>query len=125
MVDYNAELYKQQVHCYITLGELDNAQASLTAAENIFMSLPEPLGTEWQLIVIKLAADAHAKNNVRKAFQLSQKYYEKLKQLRVKNLSTRLSSEVLLYKLSENILNKRLLNNKKNIALDNESMTQQ
>ncbi|TWX56919.1 tetratricopeptide repeat-containing diguanylate cyclase [Colwellia hornerae] len=93
LIDYNAELYKQQVHCFIILGKLEQAQASLTKAENIFMSLPELVGTKWQLEVIKLGSElAHARNNDSEAFQLSRQYYKKYNKLLVKNSSIRLTT---------------------------------
>jgi diguanylate cyclase (GGDEF)-like protein len=127
LIDYNAELYKQQVHCFIMLGELDQAQASLTKAENIFTSLPELVGTEWQLEVIKLAAElAHARNNDREAFQLSRQYYEKSNQLLVKNSSTRLTNARAAMETERKYIEQALTQQReKVIALENESMNQQ
>jgi diguanylate cyclase (GGDEF)-like protein len=127
LIDYNAELYKQQVHCFIILGELDQAQTSLTKAENIFMSLPELVGTEWQLEVVKLAADlAHARNNDSVAFQLSRQYYEKYNQLLVKNSSTRLTSARAAMENERKYIEQALTQQReKVIALENESMNQQ
>jgi two-component system cell cycle response regulator len=127
LIDYNAELYKQQVHCFIILGELDQAQTSLTKAENIFMSLPELVGTEWQLEVIKLAAElAHARNNDSVAFQLSRQYYEKYNKLLVKNSSTRLTSARAAMETERKYIEQALTQQReKVIALENESMNQQ
>jgi diguanylate cyclase (GGDEF)-like protein len=127
LIDYNAELYKQQVHCFIILGELDKAQASLTKAENIFLSLPELVGTEWQLEVVKLAADlAHARNNDSEAFQLSREYYEQYNQLLVKNSSTRLTSARAAMENERKYIEDALMQQRqKVIALENESMNQQ
>jgi two-component system cell cycle response regulator len=127
LIDYNAELYKQQVHCFIILGELDQAQTSLTKAENIFMSLPELVGTEWQLEVIKLAAElAHARNNDSVAFQLSRQYYEKYNKLLVKNSSTRLTSARAAMETERKYIEQALTQQReKVIALENDSMNQQ
>lgn len=127
LIDYNAELYKQQVHCFIILGELEQAQASLTKAENIFMSLPELVGTEWQLEVIKLAAElAYAKNNDRQAFQLSRQYYEQHNKLQVKNASTRLTSARAAMETERKHIEQALTQQRKKvIVLESESMEQQ
>jgi diguanylate cyclase (GGDEF)-like protein len=127
LIDYNAELYKQKVHCFIMLGDLEKAQASLTKAENIFMSLPELVGTEWQLEVIKLAAElAHARKNDREAFQLSRQYYEKSNQLLVKNSSTRLTKARAAMETERKYIEQALTQQReKVIALENESMNQQ
>jgi diguanylate cyclase (GGDEF)-like protein len=127
LIDYNAELYKQQVHCFIILGELDQAQASLTKAENIFMSLPELVGTEWQLEVVKLAAElAYAKNNDRQAFQLSRQYYEQYNKLQEKNSSTRLTSARAAMETERKYIEQALTQQRKKvIVLESESMNQQ
>ena len=127
LIDYNAELYKQQVHCFITMGELDQAQTSLTKAENIFMSLPELVGTEWQLEVIKLAAElAHARNNDSVAFQLSRQYYEKYNKLQVKNSSTRLTSARAAMENERKYIEQALTQQREKVtALEKESMNQQ
>jgi len=127
LIDYNAELYKQQVHCFIILGELEQAQASLTKAENIFLSLPELVGTEWQLEVIKLAAElAYAKNNDRQAFQLSRQYYEKYNKLQVKNSSIRLTSARAAMETERKYIEQALTQQRKKVTvLESESMNQQ
>jgi diguanylate cyclase (GGDEF)-like protein len=127
LIDYDAELYKQQVHCFIILGDLEQAQTSLTKAENIFLSLPELVGTEWQLEVIKLAAElAHARNNDSEAFKLSRKYYEKYNKLLVKNSSTRLTSARAAMESERKYIEQALIQQREKVtALENESMNQQ
>jgi two-component system cell cycle response regulator len=127
LIDYNAELYKQQVQCFIVLGDLEQAQLSLTKAENIFMSLPELVGTEWQLEVIKLAAElAYAKNNDRQAFQLSRQYYEKYNKLQVKNSSIRLTSARAAMETERKYIEQALTQQRKKVTvLESESMNQQ
>ena len=127
LIDYNAELYKQQVHCFIILGELEQAQASLTKAENIFMSLPELVGTKWQLEVIKLGSElAHARNNDSEAFQLSRQYYQKYNELLVKNSSTRLTTARAAMENERKYVEQALtLQRKKVAALENDSYHQQ
>jgi len=127
LIDYNAELYKQQVHCFILLGELEQAQISLTKAENIFLSLPELVGTQWQLEVIKLASElAHAKNNDRAAFQLSRQYYEKYSKLQRKNSSTRLTGARAAMETERKYIEQALTQQREKVtALENESLGQQ
>jgi diguanylate cyclase (GGDEF)-like protein len=127
LIDYNAELYKQQVHCFILLGELEQAHASLIKAENIFTSLPELVGTQWQLEVIKLASElAHAKNKDREAFQLSRQYYEKYSKLQEKKSSTRLTTARAAMETERKYIEQALtLQREKVVALENESLSQQ
>ncbi len=127
LIDYDAELYKQQVHCYILLGDLKQAQASLTKAENIFLSLPELIGTEWQLEVIKLASElAHAKNNDREAFQLSRQYYEKYNKLQVKKSSARLTSARAAMEIERAYIESALTQQRKKVStLESNSLNQE
>jgi len=127
LIDYNAELYKQQVHCFILLGELEQAQTSLTKAENIFLSLPELIGTQWQLEVIKLASElAYANNNDRAAFQLSRQYYEKHNKLQKKNSSTRLTGARAAMETERKYIEQALTQQREKVtALENESLSQQ
>ncbi|MFQ3193817.1 MAG: two-component system cell cycle response regulator [Colwellia sp.] len=127
LIDYNAELYKQQVHCFIQLGELEQAQASLTKAENIFMSLPELVGTKWQLEVIKLGSElAHARNNDSEAFQLSRQYYQQYNKLLVKNSSTRLTSARAAMENERKYIENALTQQREKVSmLESESFNQQ
>ena len=93
MIDYDAELYKQRTHCFIVLGEHEQAKLSLGKAEKIFLGLPELMGTQWQLEIIELAAElAHVNNNDSKAFQLLKEYSRKHTQLLLKQSSHKLAS---------------------------------
>jgi len=127
LIDYNAELYKQQVHCFILLGDLKQAQTSLSKAENIFFSLPELLGTEWQIEVIKLASElAHAKNNDREAFQLSRKYYEEYNKLQVKKSSTRLTNARAAMEVERKYIDNALTQQRKKVSvLESNSLSQE
>ncbi|MBA6233280.1 MULTISPECIES: diguanylate cyclase [unclassified Colwellia] len=127
LIDYNAELYKQQVHCFIQLGKLEQAQASLTKAENIFMSLPELVGTKWQLEVIKLGSElAHARNNDSEAFQLSRQYYQQYNKLLVKNSSMRLTSARAAMENERMYIENALTQQREKVSmLENESLNQQ
>lgn len=127
LIDYNAELYKQQVHCFIQLDELDKAQTALTKAENIFESLPELVGTKWQLEVIKLASElAHAQNNDREAFQLSRQYYKKYNELQVKKSSTRLANARAEMETERKYIEQALSQQREKVkTLENESIKQQ
>jgi diguanylate cyclase (GGDEF)-like protein len=126
-IDYNAELYKQKTHCFILLGQLEQAQRSLTKAENIFSSLPELAGTAWQLEVVKLASElAHAQNNDNEAFRLSRQYYEQYSKLLVKNSSTRLTSARAAMETERKYIEQALTQQRKKvIALESESLNQQ
>jgi diguanylate cyclase (GGDEF)-like protein len=127
LIDYNAELYKQKVHCFIQLGKLEQAQTSLTKAENIFMSLPELVGTKWQLEVIKLGSElAHARSNDSEAFQLSRQYYQQYNQLLVKNSSTRLTSARAAMENERKYIENALTQQREKVAmLESESFNQQ
>jgi len=93
MIDYDAELYKQKTHCFIVLGEHEQAKISLDKAEKIFLSLPELMGTQWQLEVIELAAElAHVNNNDSKAFELLKIYSKKHTDLLLKQSSHKLAN---------------------------------
>jgi diguanylate cyclase (GGDEF)-like protein len=127
LIDYNAELYKQRAHCFIILGKLNKAQDSLSKAENIFIALPELMGTEWQLEVIKLASElAYARNNDRKAFQLSRQYYEKYSKLLIKNSSNRLTNARAAMEVERKYIEHALLQQREKVAaLESESLNQQ
>jgi diguanylate cyclase (GGDEF)-like protein len=124
MIDYDAELYKQKTHCYIILGKLEQAKISLDKAEKIFISLPELMGTQWQLEVIKLAAElAHVNNNDSKAFQLLKSFSEKQIKLLRKNSSTELAdARVEMEAEREYIEQALVLQQKKVSQLENESI---
>ena len=90
LTDYNAELYKRKASCLIEQGKLDAAQASLNQAEAIFKSLPELIGTAWQLEVLKIAgAIAHARGDHEQGYVLLNEYYQKYADLLIKNSSSR------------------------------------
>jgi len=90
LVDYNAELYKRKASCLIQQGHLDAAEQALKQAENIFISLPELLGTAWQLEVVKISGElAHARGEHEKGYILLNDYYQQYADLLIKNSSSR------------------------------------
>ncbi len=91
LIDYNAELYKRKASCLIQLNRLDEAEAALKSAEDIFASLPELLGTQWDLETQKIRAFLyHGLGNKEQSFQQINQYYEKHVALLRKNSSERL-----------------------------------
>jgi len=127
MIDYDAELYKQKAHCSIVLGKLEQAKESLSKAEEIFISLPELMGTVWQLEVIELASElAYANNNSSKAFQLLKDYSEKKTKLLVKNYNSQLAdARVKMETDRENIEQTLIKQLEKVSLLESESAEQQ
>ncbi|MDG1751046.1 MAG: diguanylate cyclase [Thalassotalea sp.] len=88
--DYDAELYKRKASCLIQLERFDEAEAALTIVENLFLSLPELMGTAWQLETLKIASTLESKRgNYQKGFQLLALYNEKYTELLIKNSSSR------------------------------------
>jgi len=91
--DYNAELYKRKAQCLLAKNQITEAQETLSLANDIFDSLPELVGTRWQLEVIKIAADiAYKQGNVDKAYQLSTSYYQQYSKLIKTSYSERLAN---------------------------------
>jgi diguanylate cyclase (GGDEF)-like protein len=126
LIDYDAELYKKKVHCYIELGQLEQAKLSLFKAEEIFISLPELMGTEWQLEVIELAAElAHVNNNDSDAFQLLKEYSEKHIELLKKNSSSQLANARVSMESERNLIEQALIKQQKKVfLLEGESVEQ-
>jgi len=126
MIDYNAELHKKKVHCYIVLGQLEQAKSSLIKAEEIFISLPELMGTEWQLEVIELAAElAHVNNNNSEAFQLLKEYSEKHIELLRKNSNSQLANARVSMEYERNFIEQALIKQQKKVSLlEGESVEQ-
>ena len=88
--DYDAELYKRKASCLIQLKRFDEAEQALVKTNELFQSLPELLGTAWQLETLKIAADlASAQGNHQQAFQLLLQYNQEYTALLIKNSSTR------------------------------------
>lgn len=91
LIDYKAELYKRKTQCLITNNKLNEAQKSLEKAHNIFISIPELMGTRWQIETVKIAAElAQAKGNSQEAYQLLKQFNQSENEFWKKNLSDRL-----------------------------------
>ncbi|MBU2926187.1 diguanylate cyclase [Colwellia sp. 1_MG-2023] len=89
--DYKAELYKRKSECLITEGKLDEAKIALNKAEEIFYSLPELLGTRWQIETLKIEAKlAEAQGNHKEAYKLLEQFNENEIELLKENMSDRL-----------------------------------
>ncbi|MDO6444579.1 diguanylate cyclase [Colwellia sp. 1_MG-2023] len=88
--DYDAELYKRKTSCLIQLKRFNEAEEALTKTNELFLSLPELLGTAWQLETLKIASDlASAQGNYQQAFQLLSQYNQEYTALLIRNSSTR------------------------------------
>ena len=91
VIDYNAELYKRKATCLIKLGQLDDAEASIFNAANIFANIPELMGTTWQLEVIKISSElAYARGQHDLGYKMLEQYHEKYTNLLLVNSSQRL-----------------------------------
>jgi len=90
LIDYNAELYKRKASCLIHQGHLNKAEQALKQADEIFTSLPELIGTAWQLEVIKISGElAHARGEDNQGYNLLNNYYQQYADLLIKNSSSR------------------------------------
>jgi len=90
LIDYNAELYKRKASCLIHQGRLKEAEQALNKADDIFTSLPELIGTAWQLEVLKISgALAHARGEDKQGYILLNSYYQQYADLLIKNSSSR------------------------------------
>jgi len=91
IIDYNAELYKRQASCLITLKEFDKAEIAINKAIVIFDSLPELIGTTWHLEVFKVLSElAYAQGDFALAYELMTDYYQKYTQVLIDNSTSRL-----------------------------------
>lgn len=91
--DYEAELYKRKASCLITLNKLVEAEAALTQANNIFVSLPELVGTHWQLETMKISAElAYAKDDHQQGYQLLSSYYQQYSELLTKRSNVKIAT---------------------------------
>jgi diguanylate cyclase (GGDEF)-like protein len=89
--DYKAELYKRKSECLITEGRLDEARIALNIAEEIFYSLPELIGTRWQIEILKISAKlAEAQGNHKEAYKLLKQFNQNEIELLKENMSDRL-----------------------------------
>jgi len=77
-IDYKAELYKRKAQCLLKQNRLDAVEEALTKANNIFLTLPELMGTRWQIEVIKLQSElAQARGNSNQAYLLLKDFSQK------------------------------------------------
>tara|TARA_R110002124_G_scaffold71080_2_gene190347 strand:+ start:154 stop:2013 length:1860 start_codon:yes stop_codon:yes gene_type:complete len=91
IVDYNAELYKRKASCLITLGRFEEAEKALDSAALIFADIPELIGTNWQLEVLKISAElTHARGEYDIGYSMLEQYYRQYTELLLKNSSKRL-----------------------------------
>lgn len=88
--DYDAELYKRKASCLIQLKRFDEAEIAINHVDRIFQSLPELMGTAWQLETLKISSTLeNERGNYQKAFQLLALYNQKYTELLIKNSSYR------------------------------------
>jgi len=91
VIDYHAELYKRQAHCFIAKKEFSKAKIAINNAINIFDSLPELLGTIWHLEAFKVLSElAYAEGDFHLAYRLMTDYYQKYTRVLIDNSTTRL-----------------------------------
>ena len=91
LIDYKAELYKRKAQCLIAVNKLDEAKEALNQANNIFNSIPELMGTRWQIETVKIHAElSQAFGNSSEAYQLLKQFNKKEIELAKKNMSDRL-----------------------------------
>jgi len=91
LIDYKAELYKRKALCLITLNKLNEAKASLDKASDIFLTIPELIGSRWQIETIKINAElAQAKGNSKEAYLLLKQFNQNEIELLKKKTSDRL-----------------------------------
>ncbi len=91
LIDYKAELYKRKAQCLIATNKLNEANKSLEKASEIFNSIPELMGTRWQIETGKISAElAQAKGNSKEAYLLLKQFNQNETELLKKNMSDRL-----------------------------------
>jgi len=91
LIDYKAELYKRKAQCLIKGNKLVQARESLDKADDIFIAIPELIGTHWQIEVTKIRAElAHAEGTSAKAYLLLKEFNQSEIQMLKKSSSDRL-----------------------------------
>ncbi|TQV86953.1 GGDEF domain-containing protein [Aliikangiella coralliicola] len=114
--DYNAELYKNSALCQAKLGDFAAADASITAAKNIYLKIPKLNGTTWVLEVDKIAAQVAAmKGDFELAYQLIDSYYLRYIDIQQENTSVRLETLKLTLQLEREQLELENLENKNQV----------
>jgi len=114
VVDYNAELYKRKASCLIELGDLEKAEEAIDSAANIFVNIPELIGTTWHLEVMKISSElAYARGQHDIGYSLLKQYHLEFTDLLLKNssdklLKVRASMEVERQKVAQALAEKRL-----------------
>jgi len=92
IIDYNAELYKRQASCLISLKKFDEAKVAINRAVDIFDDIPELMGTTWQLEVFKVLSElAYGQGDFGLAYQLISDYYQKYTESLISNSTSRLA----------------------------------
>jgi diguanylate cyclase (GGDEF)-like protein len=89
--DYNAELYKRKASCLIELGRIAEAVQAIDNATRIFASIPELMGTSWQLETLKISAElAYTRGEQDVGYNMLKNYHREYTELLLKNSSERL-----------------------------------
>ncbi|MCO4799990.1 MAG: GGDEF domain-containing protein [Colwelliaceae bacterium] len=89
--DYDAELYKRKTSCLIELKRFDEAEKTLDILNKTFQSLPELMGTAWQIETLKIASSLEsAQGNYQKGYELLVSYNQQYIDLLMKNSSSRI-----------------------------------
>jgi len=91
--DYDSELYKKKANCLIKLKKYAEAEKALSQAKLIFATLPDLIGTIWELETIKIEGElAFARGEYEKAYEISNDFHNKNTQLISKESADRLTS---------------------------------
>ena len=89
--DYRAELYKRQARCFININQLPQAEQALAQAQAIFATMPDLMGTTWQIETIDIAhLIAKAKGDYQTSLKLLSEYQQKQSTLSAKTYSEQL-----------------------------------
>ncbi|GAA5139126.1 tetratricopeptide repeat-containing diguanylate cyclase [Thalassotalea piscium] len=91
VIDYNSELLKNKAICLIQLDRVEEAENALNKANRLFESMPDLMGTTWQLETLKIASQiAKSKKEYELSYQLLDEYYQKYTEVLLKNSTDRL-----------------------------------
>jgi len=91
--DYDSELFKKKASCLIKLKKYDRAEKTLSQAKSVFNSLPDLIGTSWELETQKIESElAFARGEHEKAYAISNDYHNKNAALISKDSADRLTS---------------------------------
>ncbi|WP_124916982.1 tetratricopeptide repeat-containing diguanylate cyclase [Alteromonas flava] len=92
IIDYRAELLKQRAKCYLASGKTELAVSDVKTAQQIFASIPELSGSQWELEIAYINSQiAYQQGDKSTAFTMLDDYYRKLIALERENNSERMA----------------------------------